>query len=114
MLDCKYNKISMLEDIENVKYLYCNNNRLIYLPYIPNINVLNANNNRLMKLPNMPNLVELYCNNNKLIYISKISNFIKRIEVKNNPQLSFLPYNLLCKNINVNFENTNVDFKWFE
>ncbi len=113
ILDCKYNKISLLEGIDNVKYLYCNNNRLVYLPCITKVQVLSANSNKLMKLPNMPNLVELYCNNNKLIYISKISEKIKKIEVKNNPQLSFLPHNLFLKNIDFNFENTNIDFKQF-
>ena len=112
-LDCRNNQLTSLPPFINLIELFCSNNQLTSLPTfgLNNIEILNISNNKLTYLSCLAlndKLRLLDCSHNELTYLPHFNDNLKNIWCSNN-QLNFLPTSLLDKKIFIDIHNNPIN-----
>jgi hypothetical protein len=74
ILNCSYNKITILPILPDCQDINCSYNQLQELPLLPICLALNCSNNQLTKLPPLPFCLRLNCSNNKITQLPPLPN----------------------------------------
>jgi Leucine-rich repeat (LRR) protein len=96
-LDCRYNKLTKLPNLnlhKRLLYLFCSENKLKKLPELPDsLQLLRCDHNKLHTLPSLPNNIEeLYCDSNQLKKLPLLPRKLVRLVCCNNHLTELPPF----------------------